>query len=292
MNTVKRIVLSLLFIVSSYISQSWCDLNDLPIIQESNDFIMKSINEMNEELFTPKTLQILCNIFFSAFEYARFDLESNFLKRSIITELDKLTKESACATCAFNKSLKMLDQYEKNKKLALQRWNHVSAFMNENEALTELFTLIATARLEFLNTVVKNNSDEISVLITSLLTATRTTTQKIHIVSNFLQAASEKALPIDYEESYAQLKEIDILSTITQQLNNEIDSLRSSLHAFEQYNDTFLTLCAILDMLYFNRLHEILLKKSEDTVYNTILFNENGLIPEDERVDLLPYAIN
>jgi len=291
-NSVKKTALLFSFIFLYYIPESYCSLEDVALVQQMDEFIAQSINKIDETSLTPETLHILCNVFYSAFEYARLDIESSSLKRMVLAELNKMGTTNFDAVNSAAEALQALTNYEKAKFFALQRWNHVSKYMDENETVANLFRTIATERLQFLNSHVKNNYTEFSHLIAELLANSRESIQKLHTVANFLRAASEKALPFDYEDTYAELKEIDLVAQITQQMKNEMDTLRTSLISFEQYNETFLTLCALLDMFYFNRLHERLIQKSQESTYHTILFNENGLVPEEERVDLLPYVLN
>lgn len=292
MNTITKTTFAFLFIFSSALLETRCSLNDVTIIQELDEFVNQSLNSMEEKSLTPETIQILCNIFFSAFEYSRMDIEYAFLKRNFLSELNKVRSGIFNDSTQPEEIIRNLKDYEKARSRALKRWEHISTFINENENMTNVLNTLATDRLVFLNRLVKNNYQEFSNIITTLLKNTRESTEKINIINNYLQAASEKALPINYEETYAHLQELDILNAIAQNMHNEMDTIRTSLNSIEQYNDTFLTLCALLDMFYFNKLREILVQKSGETCYQTILFNENGLIPEEERVNLLPHVIN
>lgn len=280
----------IIFLISTnLLSSANASLNDLAVIQELDNFVVKSLETFAFETLEPESLQVLCNIFFAAFEYARLDLEYCINKRMLIAELSKHNAEFSPKV---HQTLKTLNEYGVNRTKALKRWDHVANYINENETLSQLFTSIAQQRLEFLNLLVENNYTEFSDLLKTINSEFDTSKQKIDLIMSFLQAACDKKLPFDYNESYPHLKEIDIMSNISLHIHNEIDLLTRSILNFEQYNDSFLMVCALLDMIYYNKLRAILVKRAPSDKQQIILFNENGLVQQDEAVELLPYVLN
>lgn len=289
MNLIKKLLLIFL-ICAPYCNTTKAAFNEVTL-QEFGEFILSSLQKLDEKSLEPETLHMLCNIFFAAFEHARFDLAYVSLLRSLIHNLQSLKSTSQSVTLHAD-ALNTLAYYEKNRAVALLRWNHASEYMNSNKEIAEIFSQIALERLEFLNSLVSKYGQEYSNLVANLYTDASTTTLKLTTLSQCLKAAHEKQLPLEYAEHHSRLREIDMVSNLIQCIDSEINELQSKLIGFEEFLDDCLSACAILDMLYFNKLHELLFEKTEDERYSMILFNEHGLIPEHERKDLLPYVIN
>lgn len=265
------------------------------------EVIKKAIEESIETRFqameiNTQELQLVTNLFLYAFAYAKKDLQLHALQQKLFTKVLTLKNQDKYEKC-INKILLLTDKLQHMKKKLERKklcWHHATDYLDQNEQqhANELMSMFASERLSTLNQIMRGSNKDFETIIISAIDAFKKSAQTINILGNCLQAVLDKRLPFDQETNYGELRALDTSNLLLEKIENEAATAVLNCMTYSRFYTEFLTIASVLDMIYYQVLHERLLKYSNSHECNTVMFNEHGIISFEQRTKLLPHVIN
>jgi hypothetical protein len=261
--------------------------------QHISENVAKSFNA---GALTPNDLQLLCNIFFFAEQYGKINIKLYHVRQKLVFHcLQAKTAKNEASMEKLIKYAHKLDLYDKKHHEALQLWNAATAYLDEpgQEKITETMRHYALEQLRLVEEYLQSNNEGLNTLFGFLKNNIQQTALQTHSIGNCFQAIIDGTLPANHESPYFYSEKIELADRLITHLEKEIVSYTNCLKEFNNQYDRVLILSNKIDTIYYQIFYECLLSYfPEDTNLRTIMFNEKGLIPEDQRIEFLPHVIN
>ena len=256
---------------------------------------------VKEDSITSAEMQLLSNLFLCAIQYAQQDLHYNQLLRKLIILLETTKQNSTHSEenniiflKKFIKFCQRLINIKQKRDHALYCWHAATAYLDQPNQMyvSNIMRDIAQERLTLLNTSLENNNSEFESLLITLQNSITRSASQTNSWGNCIQALMDGTLPFNKESDYKALGKLEQINSIMSGVGKELLNLTKNNSSFTDYYEYFLTLSKSIDTFYYEALYEWMIKKSYDPIFCTIMFNDNGLIPENQRIQPLPHVVN
>jgi hypothetical protein len=249
----------------------------------------------NESL---EALQLLCNIFLRAIDYSQLDIKLNKIKQKLVFSILSLKNstsdnKSERILKRINTLIKKLNKCKEKHTIAHVVWDKATHFLDqpEQKKAADIMKIIALERLMLLEKSLESHGEQFIALISNLKNDFQQSALRINSLGNCFQALNDDALPLSKKTNYKNLEKLELANTFLLSLEKETLLLNKNNAVFAHYYDSMLQFSLMIDNVYYQSMHEYLMKNSSEK-YQMIMFNLHGLIPEDQRTELLPHVVH
>lgn len=253
----------------------------------------------SKEPLSPGELQLLCNLFLCAKNYAQYDIKLNRITLKLTESILILKKvHNHCDNKNHFKKViqltKKLSNCQKKYTCALETWHSATSYLDQSEQqkAADFIRHITTQRFALLDTNLESNNKSFTSLVSNLHNALQQSATNINVYGNCFQALNDTALPLNQQAEHKNLEKLELANTLISDLEEELLSLIKSCKEFNDYYDSTLTISILIDTIYYQTLYEFMINNTYEENHRTVMFNSHGLIPENQRTEPLPHVVD
>ncbi len=272
------------------------------LVNEVKYIVIHNANTIIEGHFlTPIEMQILCNIFFYSYQLTqKMFLLQHYKYRFaelIMHYMGPQDTNPHAQQPAHNKALKLLQKIQRTEleyKKLNQIWVIIEAYLNapEQKKIADFIAQRAIERLTFTEHYLQQQSEYFNTALHDQKENILASASHIATTGNCLQAIIDGVLPFNQPDcSFPTLNKYDLAQRLVLMLTSEIKTqLNAIIDVHRSYQMT-LYISILFDQIYYEAFFAYLTQQIPDfSMFN--MFNEEGIIPTQARVELLPHVID
>jgi hypothetical protein len=235
-------------------------------------------------------IQLVANALFASYQYAQADIKYDKVVSKILMTLWKLkTKNDSPEelTQKLTHLIKKLNRLFMHRKETQKIWQVVMQYfdLQEQSNAVKIFEAIAFERMKIVEEYLHNNSGLLISSCAQMHENNQKSAMRIHSIASMFNAFNE--MPFGDEEHERAFSILNSAYSMALALEAEQPKLIAAISPIMQHVEDVSLMNIVLDRLYYAQFYNLF----KTRCFNggpVMIFDQNGIIPEQQRNTLLP----